>query len=363
VEEALKAIIFETYGPPSVLQLREVEAPTPRDHQVLIKVHATTVSSVECAMRNGDPLVARIFIGLLKPICTTPGEALAGEVVAVGKDVRRLKVGDRVFGSTKGAHLFVAAGQDWGACAQYKCLPEGAALAQKPANVTDAEIAGICEGALTALPFLRDVAGLQRGQRILVNGASGSVGTIAVQLARHFGAEVTGVCSTANLELVRSLGAHQVIDYTREDFSRSGQAYDVIFDAVGMSSFSRCRGALGPHGLYMTTRPTLAVSLQMLWTSRMGGKRAVFAASGLRSLSEKTRDLEFLRELVEAGKLRPVIDRSFTLEQIVEAHRYVEQGHKKGSVVVAVQPAGSHPGALPQGPGPAVPSGSREVST
>jgi NADPH:quinone reductase-like Zn-dependent oxidoreductase len=332
----MKAIVYERYGPPTVLQLREVEQPAPRDDEVLIKVHATTVSSVECAMRNGDPLVARLFIGLRKPICTTPGEVLAGEVVAVGKDVRRLKAGDRVFGSTKGAHLFVAAGQDWGACAQYKCLPEGAALALKPANLTDEEAAAICEGALTALPFLRDTAGLRRGQSILINGASGSIGTIAVQLARHLGAAVTGVCSTANLELVRSLGADQVIDYTREDFTRSGQAYDVIFDVAGKSSFSRCRGSLGPDGVYMTTRPTLAISLQMLRASRTGGKRAVFAASGLRSLSEKARDLELIRALVEAGKLKPVIDRRYTLQQIVEAHRYVEHGHKQGSVVIAM---------------------------
>jgi NADPH:quinone reductase-like Zn-dependent oxidoreductase len=332
----MRAIVYENYGPPEVLELREVEKPVPKDDEVLIEVRATTVSSVECSMRNGEPFVARIFIGMLKPRCTTPGEVLAGEVVAVGKDVHRLKKGDRVFGSTKGAHLFVSAGKDWGACAEFKCLPEGAPLALKPDHLTDEEAAGICEGALTALPFLRDAAGLERGQKILINGASGSIGAIAVQLAKHFGAEVTGVCSTANVELVKSLGADKVIDYGKEDFSRSGRTYDVIFDAVGMSSFSRCRGSLGPHGVYMTTRPTLAITLQMLWTSMTGGKRAVFAATGLRPLSEKTADLEFLKELMEAGTLKAVIDRSLTLEQIVEAHRYVEQGHKKGQVVITV---------------------------
>lgn len=336
-EEPMQAIIYENYGPAEVLQLREIERPTPGDDEMLIKVHATTVPLVECSLRNGDPWVARPFVGILGPRCTIPGEILSGEVAAVGKDVRRLKPGDRVFGSTKGSHLFVSAGKDWGAFAQYKCLPECAALTRKPANVTDEEAAAICEGALTSLPFLRDEARVRPGHRVLIIGASGSIGTVSVQLAKHFGAEVTGVCSTTNLDLVKSLGADRVIDYTRQDFARSGETWDIVFDAVGKSSFSRCKGALGPNGVYLTTFPSLANQLQVLWTSMAGGKRAVFAATGLRPLRDKARDLEFIRELIEAGKLRAVIDRRYTLEQVVEAHRYVEKGHKKGSVVLTLQ--------------------------
>jgi NADPH:quinone reductase-like Zn-dependent oxidoreductase len=321
----MKAIVYHKYGAPDVLQLEELERPSPRANEVLIRVRAATVSAAEMAARKGDPFVARLATGLIRPKKTILGSEFAGQVEATGKDVRRFSVGDQVFASS-GAGL--------GAHAEYICLPENGALARMPANMTDEEAAAICEGGLTALPFLRDKGQIQSGQKVLINGASGAVGTSAVQLARYFGAEVTGVCSTTNLELVRSLGADRVIDYTQDDLTKVGQSYDIIFDAVGKSSFSRCKGSLKPGGTYLTTVPTLAIVSQMLWTAKVGSKRAVFAATGLRPAKEKAEDLLFLMELCEAGRLKPVIERCYLLEQAVEAHRYVETGHKRRNVVI-----------------------------
>ncbi len=253
---------------------------------------------------------------------------LAGEIESVGKDVKRFKEGDQVFGINL---------KDAGAYAEYKCLiPEEKVLVIKPANMTHEEaIAAI--GAITALPFLRDKGNIQGGQKILIYGASGSVGTATVQVAKYYGAEVTGVCSTTNLELVKSLGADKVIDYTKEDFTKTGQTYDVIFDTVGKISFLRCKGSLKKKGIYLTTVPGMVDLLQVLWTSMVGNKKAKFATAGLRPASEITKDLIFTKELMEAGKLKPVIDSRYPLEQIVEAHRYVETGHKKGNVVITVE--------------------------
>ena len=308
-------------------RLEEVEKPTPKDNEVLISVCATTVTAAHGMMRKGLPLIGRLFTGLTRPRNPIPGTELAGEIEAVGKDVKLFKEGDQVFGET---------GVEGGCYAEYICLPEGEPLAIKPANLTYGEAAAVLDGASTALHFLRDKGNIQSGQNVLVNGASGSVGTSAVQLARYFGAEVTGVCSTTNLELVESLGADKVIDYTREDFTRTGQTYDIILDAVGKSSFSRCKGSLKPRGVYLSTVPTLAIYPQMLWTSMIGSKRAVIAAAGLRPASEKTKGLVFLKGLLEAGEIEPVIDRRYPLERTAEAHRYVDQGHKKGNVVIAV---------------------------
>ena len=325
----MKVIICTKYGSPDVLQLKEVEKPTPKDNEVLIRIFAAIVSPSDCVFRKGEPFIARFFSGLIRPKNSIPGEMLAGEIEAVGKDVKLFKKGDQVFGST---------GMSLGAYAEYICLPEEGVLTIKPANLTYEDAATVCDGALTALPFLRDKGNIQSGQKVLINGASGSVGTAAVQLAKYYGAEVTGVCSTANLELVKSLGADKVIDYTKEDFTQSGETYDVIFDAVGKSLFTRCKSSLTQRGVYLTTVPTLVIMLQMLWTSKIGNKRAIIAFTGLRPAREKTKDLIFLKELVEAGKIKSVIDRRYPLEQTAEAHRYVETGHKKGNVVITLGP-------------------------
>ena len=331
----MNAIVYEKYGPPDVLQLKEVEQPTPKDNEVLIRIYAAAVTATDPVDRKGEPFVARIFSGIRRPKHPIPGGMLAGVIEATGKDVRRFKVGDRVYGST---------GLTLGAHAEFKCLPEDEALAIVPGGMSYEEAAATVDGVLTAMPFLRDEAKIQRGQNILIIGASGSVGVAAVQLAKYYGAEVTGVCSTSNLEMVKSLGADEVIDYTKDDFTKNGRTYDVIFDAVGKSSFSRSKISLKPSGIYLSTGPTvggfffntLVLLLQMLWTSKIGNKRAKFAATGLRPSSEKTKDLALLNDLIEAGTIVPVIDRRYPLEHIVEAHRYVEQGHKRGNVIIAV---------------------------
>jgi NADPH:quinone reductase-like Zn-dependent oxidoreductase len=322
----MKAIVQTKYGPPEVLQLQEVEKPAPKDDEVLIKIHATTVTAVDCTFRQGSPFIGRFFSGLMRPKNPIPGTEFAGEIEAAGVDVKRFKEGDQVFGTSTGN----------GAHAEYMCLPEeGATLAIKPANMTYEE-AAVIDGALTALPFLRDKGNIQSGQEVLIYGASGSVGTAAVQLARYFGAEVTGVCSTTNLELVKSLGADKVIDYTKEDFTRTGQTFDIVFDTVGKTSFSRCKSSLKQGGIFLEAALTAAILPQMLWTSRIGGKKAMIAFTGLMPASERTENLIFLKELIEAGKIKAVIDRRYPLEQMTEAHRYVEKGHKKGNVVITV---------------------------
>lgn len=322
----MKAVVYEKYGSPDVLEVQEVNKPAPKDNEVLIKVYATTVTVADFRSRSFTvPLAfwlpARITLGLRKPKKRILGVELAGEIESVGKDVKRFKKGDQVFAATL---------VSYGAYAEYKCLPEDAAIAIKPSNITYEEAATLPIGARTALHFLRK-ANIQRGQKVLVYGASGSVGTYVVQLARYFGAEVTGVCSTSNLELVKSLGADQVIDYTAEDFSANGEVYDVIFEAVDKSSFSTCMKALKKDGIYLNVTAPLP-GLRMLWVKMTTNKKLFLGENP----PEKAEDLIFLKELVEAGKLKPVIDRGYRLEQIVEAHRYVDKGHKRGNVVITV---------------------------
>jgi NADPH:quinone reductase-like Zn-dependent oxidoreductase len=322
----MKAIIYTEYGPPEVLQLKEVKKPIPWSKEVLIKVHATTVTATDCMIRKGEPAWGRIFLGLREPRTKILGIELAGEVETIGKDVKRFKKGDQVFGATMGR---------MSCCAEYICLPEKAGLAIKPANMTYEEAAAFCDGALTALTFLKDIGKIQSRQKVLINGASGSVGSFAVQLAKYFGAEVTGVCSTTNAELVKSLGADKVTDYTKEDFTQSGETYDIIFDAVGKTSFSRCKNLLKEKGVFLPIQiflMSLPEIVQLIWTPMIGGRKV---KTGVEICNSER--INFLKVLIEAGKLKPVIDRVYAFEEIVEAHRYVEQGHKKGNVVIAVK--------------------------
>lgn len=322
----MKAVVCTKYGSPEVLQIKDLKKPIPKNNEVLIRVYAVLVTPADCAFRKGEPFISRFFSGLQKPKFI-PGDEISGEIEAVGEDVKLFKKGDRVFGSSS---------LTFGAHAEYKCLPEGEALVLKPANLNYGEAAAICYAGLTALPFLRDKANIQSGQKILINGASGAIGTFAVQLAKNYGAEVTGVCSTANTELVKSLGADKVIDYTREDFTKTGQTYDIIFDVVAKSSFPHCKSSLNQSGIYLTTFPSPGVIFQMLWTSIFSRKKAIFMATGLRSSRKKVKDLIFLKELAEAGKIKSVIDRRYPLEYIAEAHSYVEKGHKKGNVIITL---------------------------
>lgn len=323
----MKAIVYTRYGSPDVLQLKEVPKPAPKDNEILIKIKATTVTAADIRSRSFTVppafwLPARITLGFRQPRKEILGMELAGEVESVGNNVKKFKVGDQVFAASLAG---------FGAYAEYKCLAEDGPVSIKPFNITYAEAAAIPIGARTALFFLRK-ASVQKGQKILVYGASGSVGSYAVQIAKYLGAEVTGVCSTANVEMVKSLGADKVIDYTAEDFSRSGETFDVIFEAVNKSSFAACMKSLKKDGIYINITEPLP-SLEMLWTKVTSKKKLILS----RNSPETPEALNFLKELVETGKLKVVIDRLYGFEEVIEAHRYVEKGHKKGNVVINVE--------------------------
>jgi NADPH:quinone reductase-like Zn-dependent oxidoreductase len=331
----MKAIVYKKYGPPDVLQLKEVEKPTPKDNEILIKVYATPVNYGDITARNFSNispskfnmpmllwLPARISFGLRKPKNPILGSELAGEIEATGKGVKKFHKDDQVFAYR---------GMSMGANAEYLCMPEDGMVGIKPANMTYEEAACVPYGGIMALSLLRKV-NIQSGQKVLINGASGGMGSLAVQLAKYYGAEVTGVCSTPRLELVKSLGADKVIDYIKEDFTKNGERYDLIFDILGRSTFSRCKGSLTQNGRYLLASFKMIKLFQMLGTSIIGSKKVICALA-----SEKSEYLIFLKELVEAGKIRSVIDRCYPLEQTVEAHRYVEKGQKKGNVVITLE--------------------------
>jgi NADPH:quinone reductase-like Zn-dependent oxidoreductase len=327
----VKAIVWTAYGSPEVLQLKTVEKPVPRDNEVLIRVYATTVPSGDCEMRSlsgrlWHALAIRAYVGLKTPgRITVLGMELAGEIESAGKDVKRFKAGDQVFAMTGFIRM--------GSYAEYIRLPEepeGGALVMKPANMTYEEAATVPIGGIEALYFLRQ-GNIQRGQKVLINGAGGTIGIFAVQLARHFGAEVTGVDSTGKLDVLRSIGANHVIDYTREDFTRKGGIYDLILDITGKSSFSGSLRSLGPNGRYIIANPGLSQRVRGRWIAMRGSKKVITGAA-----YPKTEDLVFLKALIEAGKLSTFIDRCYALEQTAEAHRYVETGQKIGNVVISI---------------------------
>lgn len=327
----MKAAVYTRYGPPDVLEIKDVAKPVPGDNEVLVRIHATTVCAADWRMRKADPFFIRVMNGIRAPRkIPILGVEFAGTVESVGKAVTRFGEGDPVFGST---------GFKFGTHAEYACLPEDGLLAIKPVNMTFEEAAAVLFGAASALHFLRK-AKIQAGQKVLIYGASGSVGVFAVQLAKHFGAHVTGVCSTANLDLVKSLGADEVVDYTREDFSRAGRVYDTVFDTVGKSGFSRSLKSLKRGGSYVLVGGSgrlsdiLEVILRGMWISSTGAAKVI---SGVANATPE--DLSFLKGLIEAGKLRTVIDRRYPLAEIAEAHRYAEAGHKKGHVVILLEQA------------------------
>jgi NADPH:quinone reductase-like Zn-dependent oxidoreductase len=333
----MKAVVYTEYGPPDVLQFTEVEKPAPRDNEILIRIHAISVNIGDIWARNFKEisprkftmplplwLPSRMYFGFTRPRINILGNEFAGEIEGAGRDVKRFKKGDQVFGYR---------GQKMGANAEYLCMPADGPVAIKPANMTYEEAATVPYGALTALSLLRKVNTLAsvRGQKVLINGASGSIGSAAVQLAKDFGAEVTGVCGTPGLEFVKALGANKVIDYTKEDFTKNGETYDLILDIVGKSSFAKCKNSLKQNGVHLFASFKMKQLFQMLWTSRTGGRKVICALS-----SENPEDLVFIKGLVEAGKIKVIIDRRYPMEQAAEAHRYVESGNKAGSVVITV---------------------------
>jgi NADPH:quinone reductase-like Zn-dependent oxidoreductase len=322
----MKAIICPKYGPPEVLQLKEVEKPVPKNNELLIRVCAVFVGIEDVMQRKGKPYFGRVFIGLTKPGNPILGTEFCGEIEEVGKGVTLFKKGDKVFGVT---------GFGFGCYAGYMCMPETGLLSIKPPDMTNEEAAPIC-GALAAWNLLKEIANIQSGQKVLIYGASGSIGLAAIQIAKVFGAEVTGVCSSSNLELVKSLGADNLIDNTIEDFTKNGLTFDVILDVSGKPSTLKFKNSLNKKGFYLTTYPTISILFQTFLTSRFTSKKVVFSATGLKPVSER---LTFLKEIIKIfkeGKLKTIIDQSFPLEQMVEAHRYLERELERGNVVVTI---------------------------
>jgi NADPH:quinone reductase-like Zn-dependent oxidoreductase len=323
----MKAIVYTKYGPPEVLQLKEVAKPIPKDNEVLVKVHAASINYSDWGFVRGKPFVARLWSGLLKPKNTILGADIAGRVEAVGRNVKQFQPGDGVYGDISGC--------GWGGFAEYVSVPENA-LALKPANLAFAEAAAVPQAALVALQGLRDKGKIQSGQKVLINGASGGIGTFAVQIAKSFGAEVNGVCSTRNLDMVHSIGADQVIDYTQEDFTKKGQRYDLILATAGYRSIFDYKRALSPKGIYVSTGGSSAQTFQAMllgpWISMTGSKKLTYLFA-----RQSQQDLVFMKELIEAGKVKSLIDRRYPLSEVAEALRYYGEGHSQGKVVITVE--------------------------
>lgn len=327
----MKAIIQPKYGSPDVLEFTDVELPTPKDNDVRVRVVAASVTAADTMIRRGTPFYGRLFLGLRRPKHPIPGTGFAGEIDAVGKDVTQWNVGDQVFGEP---------GLSFGAHAEFVCMAADGLIAKKPTGVTYEEAASICDGPLTSFNFLTNVATVEAGQSVLINGAAGSLGIAAVQIAKHFGADVTGVCSANHFDLVKSLGADHVIDYSREDFAKAGKQYDIIFDTVGKRSFSFCKSALTSTGKYLSPVLGMGLLFQMLWTSKFSKKKAKFSATGMLPTPQQHGLLKQLIVSIEAGDVKIPIDRRYALDQIADAHRYIDAGHKAGSLAINVtQPA------------------------
>jgi len=321
----MKAIVCTAYGSPDVLQITDIEKPVPKDDEILIRIMASSVTAADGMMRMGSPYIGRLFLGLLKPKYPISGTGLAGIVESAGSQVQRFKTGDKVFGES----VFGA-----GTNAEYACVPAEGVLEPMPNNISYNEAAPVCDGALTAFNFLTSVGGIKANQKVLIIGASGSIGTSAVQLAHHFGADVTGVCSTANLDLVRSLGADQVIDYTTTDFTKLDIQYDIIFDTIGSKTYPQCRKSLTQHGRYLAPVLSLQLLYHSLWTRMSGQKKALFSATGMLPTSHLRQMLSQVRDLLQSGKLVTIIDSTFDLQNAKQAHRYVDTQRKKGNVVL-----------------------------
>lgn len=317
----MKAVVYNNYGPPEVLQLKDVEKPIPKDNEVLIRELATAVNSGDIRLRKADPFAVRLIFGLMKPKVNILGSVFSGEVESIGKNVKYFKVGDQVFGHTD---------MHFGAYAEYKCLPENGTISLKPDNISHVEAAVIPFGGLAALHFIKK-AKIKHGQKVLIYGASGAVGTAAVQLAKYFGAIVTGVCSTKNVDLVRAIGADKAIDYSKEDFTRNGEIYDVIFDTVNRIHYRRSLKSLNKNGILILSAAEMPQMIKGLWTS-ITSRRKVFMGV----ISHTKEDIMLIKEIIETGKMKPVIDKTYPLEQIAQAHEYVEKGYKRGNVVITV---------------------------
>jgi len=321
----MKTIITTKYGSPDVLKVTEAVKPIPKEDEILIKIEASSVTAADSMMRKGEPYYGRLFIGLTKPKNPVPGTGFAGTIEAIGKEVKNFKVGEAVFGE-----IVLGPGTN----CEYVCVPESGVVLSKPSNISFEEAAPVCDGALTSMSFLKDIGHIKPGQKILINGASGSLGSAAVQLAKEFGAEVTGVCSTSNIDLVKTLGADNVIDYTKIDFTEQSTHYDVIYDTVGTLSFSNCKKVLTANGIFMSPVLGMPLLFQMIKSGISGRKKAKFSATGLRPVSELNILFKQLKELLEKGALKTHIDKTYPLEDISKAHQYVDSGRKKGNIVL-----------------------------
>lgn len=323
----MKAVVMRQYGSPDVLQVQDVPLPQPEDHQVRVRVKAAGVTTADTFLRKGTPYFARLFVGILKPKASIPGTCFAGVIDAVGKAVKHYHIGDRVYGM---------AGMNFGANAEYVCIDATGVIQSIPENISFDEASPLCDGAMTAFNFLRNIATLEPGQRVLINGTSGSVGSAAVQIAKHFGAHVTGVCGPANMDWVKSLGADEVINYHQTDFTQNGMRYDIIFDAVGKRRFKECQQALSSEGEYISPVLNFNLFLQMLWTRKFSSKKAKFSSTGMIPIPELNTFLKKINMMIQDHQFISFIDKRYSIEKITEAHQYLDSGHKRGNIILAL---------------------------